>query len=153
MSGKKVLLAVVLVIVGLPILMRVGRFLTPEALTFSLIEQKLVATGLPCSPMQQMSVGYMPNAVDGRSIDVNNVPVRIFLFQNTAQRDIQYGNNQPNMGEGIAAGMGIASSLGVSVAPNPNKKTWPVKKGKYLFLPTTDDSVAVGPVITAIKQL
>ena len=153
MSGKKMVLIIVCVVVGLPFLMKAVRTLKPVPLTYERIEQKLIASGLPCSAMQNMSVGYMPGAIDGRSIDVNGVPVRIFRFENTARRDIEYQNNQPSIGEGMASSMGIASSLGVSVAANPNPKTWPVKKKKYLFIPTTDNQNAVGPVVAAIKAL
>ncbi|MCD6287546.1 MAG: hypothetical protein J7M12_00385 [Candidatus Hydrogenedentes bacterium] len=153
MSAKKLVLIIICVIIGLPFLLKVKRFLTPESLTFSLIEQKFAATGLYCSPMQKMDFGYMPGAIDGRYIVVNNVPVSIFLFENTARRDIEYENNTQDVGEAIANNMGITTMLGVQTAPNPNKKRWPVKKKKYLFLPITDDEAAVRPVIDAIKRM
>ena len=44
MSAKKLVLIIICVIIGLPFLLKVKRFLTPESLTFSLIEQKFAAT-------------------------------------------------------------------------------------------------------------
>jgi len=153
MSGKKIILIIVLVVVGLPVVSRVYRNLKPVPLTFDRIEQKLAASGLTVTPIEETGYGHIDGAVDGRQLTVNGIPVQIYLFDDTARRDIAYTNYQQDVGEAIANQMGITTMLGVESRPNPNPRIWPVKKKKYLFMAITDDQDGVQTVIQAIKGL
>jgi len=149
----QVAVIVVLVVAGLPLAVRGYRALKPDPLTFDRIEPKLSAAGFDVTPLQPASYGYVTGAVDGRSFTVNGIPVSVFLFEDSGRLNVAYANYQQDPGEAIANKMGITTMLGVESRPNPNPRTWPVKKGKYLFVPTTDDEVGVRPVIGAIKKL
>ncbi len=153
MSVKKLVLIVVVVVVGLPLAVRGYKAVKPVPITFDNIGRRLSAAGLNVTPLEPASYTYIDGAVDGRSTTVNGIPVQIILFADSGKLNIAYTNYQQNVGEAIANQMGITTALGVESRPNPNPRTWPVKKGKFLFIATTDDEAAVKPVLDGIRGL
>ena len=95
----------------------------------------------------------MQGAVDGRVMTVNGISLDVFLFNDSGRLNVAYTNFQQDPGEAIANQMGITTMLGVQSASRSNPRTWPVKKGKYLFVVTSDNAAAVEPILANIRLL
>ena len=153
MYAKKLVLLVVAVVVGLPLAVRGWRAIQPTPLTFGYIERTLSEAGFDVTPAVATGFGYLQGAVDGRRMTVNGIPLDVFLFEDSGWLNIAYTNFQQNPGEAIANQMGITTMLGVQSDTGSNTRTWPVKKGKYLFVLTSDNEAAVEPILANIRLL
>jgi len=153
MNAKKLVMLVVAVVVGLPLALRGWRAIQPTPITFGYIEQTLSGAGLEVTPAEVAGFSYVQGAVDGRIMKVNGIPLQVYLFNDSGRLNVAYTNFQQDPGEVIANKMGITTMLGVQSDAGSNPRTWPVKKGKYLFVVTSDNEVAVKPILDNIKRL
>jgi len=153
MNAKKLVVAVVAVVVGLPLALRGWRAIQPTPLTFEHIEQTLSAAGNNVTSPQPAGFEHVQGAVDGRRMTVNGISLEVFRFDDSGWLNVAYTNFQQNPGEAIANKMGITTMLGVQSAAQSNPRTWPVKKGKHLFVITSDNEAAVQPILDNIRRL
>lgn len=153
MNAKKLVLLVVALVVGLPLAMRGWQAIKPTPLTFGHIERSLSGAGFDVPPAKVAGFSHLRGAVDGRSMTVDGIQLDVYLFDDGGQLNIAHTNFQQNPGEAIANKMGITTMLGVQSAAQSNPRTWPVKKGKYLFVVTSDNEAAVEPILANIRLL
>ena len=153
MNAKKLVVLVVAAVVGLPLAMRGWQAIKPTPLTFGHIERTLSDAGFDVPPAKIAGYSHVHGAVDGRSMKVSGIQLDVYLFDDGGQLNVAYTNFQQNPGEAIANQMGITTMLGVESRANSNPRTWPVKKGKYLFVVTSDNEAAVEPILANIRLL
>jgi len=152
-NAKKLVLLVVAVVVGLPLALRGWRAIQPTPITFGHIERTLSGAGFDVTRAEVVGFGHVQGAVDGRIMTVNGIPLEVYLFDDSGWLNVAYTNFQQDPGEAIANKMGITTMLGVQSGAGSNPRTWPVKKGKFLFVVISDNDVAVKPILDNIKRL
>ena len=153
MNAKKLVMLVVVVVVGLPLVVRGWRAIQPTPITFGHVERTLSEAGFDVTPPEPAGYEHVQGAVDGRRMTVNGIPLEVFRFEDGGRLNVAYTNFQQDPGEAIANQMGITTMLGVQSASRSNPRTWPVKKGKHLFVVTSDNEVAVKPILDSIRRL
>jgi hypothetical protein len=150
--GKKLLILVICVIAFIA-LSRSGVLdsLKPKKITFEAIESQFEKDGFQVTGRQSTSL--INGAVEGEQMTVNGMLVRAFRFVDSGRLSIEYENNKPGVGDGIAQSMGITTSLGLQSRPVSGPETYPGKKGLHLIIVHSNDKAAARGIIDSFSKL
>jgi len=148
--GKK-LLFLAICVVAFIVLSRSGALdsLKPKKITFDTIASHLEG-GFQVTGRQSTSL--INGAVEGEQMQVNGMLVRVYRFTDRGRLDIEYENNKPGAGDGIAQSMGIATSLGVQSRPVSGPETYPAKRWPYLLIVHSNDRSAARAVTDSFSK-
>jgi len=149
--GKKLLFLVICVIAFIA-LSRSGVLdsLKPKKITFEAIASRLEKDGFQITGRQSTSL--INGAVEGEQMTVDGMLVRVYRFTDRGRLDIEYENNKPGAGDGIAQSMGIATSLGVQSRPVSGPETYPAKRWPYLLIVHSNDRSAARAVTDSFSK-
>ena len=150
--GKKLLILVICVIAFIA-LSRSGVLdsLKPKKITFDAIASQFEKNGFQVTARQSTSL--INGAVEGEQMTVNGMLVRAFRFVDSGRLSIEYENNKPGVGDGIAQSMGITTSLGLQSRPVSGPETYPGKKGLHLIIVHSNDKAAARRIIDSFSKL
>jgi hypothetical protein len=132
-ATKKILIAVVVVLILLPVIQR----LMPKPFTFERFESALKSADLVVENAGKVDTPTIRGAVEEYSMLVNGARVDVYRFEDEGKIATQLEYNKTDAGQAIVETWHLAESLGA--AKNPNKPVLAMRNGMFMLLATDEN--------------
>jgi len=149
MNARKVIVAVVVLVVLIPVLPKLWQML-PEPVTLDRIEPAFTAAGLAVSGVARTENPGL-GAVEGVSMVVNGANVTVYRFDSEGKIAAQLEYQKPDAGSAMVEAWNISESLGA--AKPKNRPSSAGRNGMFMIVSTGEDKALNQRIVQIFKSL
>lgn len=143
---KKVLIAIVVLVLAIPIL----PLIIPKPVTFERIQAALAAQGLAVTDVNEVTLPQN-QAVAEVAMSLNGAPVHIYLYDHEGKIAKQLEFQKPDAGSQIVATWNLSESLGA--AKPKNKPLSAARNGMFMLTVESEDKALRDRIVRIFKGL
>lgn len=146
---KKVIIAVVALVVVVPFLPRLAQ-LIPEPIKIEAIEPAFTSAGLAVSNVSRPQNPGL-GAIDEISMIVSGANVNVYRFDNRGKIATQLEYQKPDSGSTMVETWNIGASLGA--APSRNRPTSAARKGMFMIVVSGEDKALNERIVQVFRGM
>lgn len=146
----KIIIAVVVIVIGVPVLLPVIQGLLPEPITFERVIAGFQEAGLPLSDYTELPAPQL-EAIAQLSMRIGNANVDVYHYDNEGKIVKQLEYQKKDAGTAMVETFNLAQSLGA--APSRNKPSVAARRGMFMIVAIGEDRALLNRIVNTFRSL